>query len=78
MAHLASRPGAELAVKMKLNVRYCGCARPVWFAVRPEVAQQIRHRRWSQLFHVAQRQPAYTAKLLFKLAGDIGVYRKVA
>ena len=73
------RRASRLAVQMQLHVVEAGGGRPVRLAVRPELAEQIGHRRRGrQQLRGSQRQRADRAHLLLELARDRGVERQVA
>ena len=77
MSHFAPRSGFRFAVKMQLDVRRLQGVLPDGFAARPNVAEQICHRRRAVKFGRAERQTADGAKLLFKLRRDAGVKRQM-
>ena len=78
MPHLAAGACRSFSVKVQLHVGQLTRGGPIRFAVGPEVAQQIRHRRRPQQFRRTQRQTADGAELLFELARDARVKRKVS
>ena len=67
-------PGAAPAFRTDAaSRRETRSARPIRFAIGPEIAQQIRHRRRTVHLRRSQRQSAHRAQLLLELAGDAGV-----
>ena len=64
MPHFAPRTSLGLAVKVEFYVRDLNCSRPIWFAVRPGIAKEVRHRCRPVEFGRPERQPANRPKLL--------------
>ena len=77
VAHLAAWPRLGLAVEVQLDVWERAQRGPVGLARRPQVAQQVHHRRRRELARRAERQAAHRAHLLLELAGHARVEREV-
>ena len=76
----SSAPDAACALPYRCSLT-SGIAqggRPVRLAVRPQIAEQVGHRRRLQQLGRAERQAADRAQLLLELAGAAGVERQVA
>ena len=50
MAHLAARPRLQLSVEMQLHAGKRAGRAPIGFAISPQIAQQVRHRRGTMHF----------------------------
>src|SRR2546421_9072374 len=68
MTHLSPWSRMMLRVKMQTNAADAESRRPVWFAVFPDIAQQIRHGSRTNQIRRAQRQSANGAHMLLELA----------
>src|SRR5256885_14888143 len=69
VTHLSARSRVMLAVKMQMNVVDAESGHPIWFAVSPNITQQVRHGGGTNQIRRAQRQSTNRTHMLFELAG---------
>jgi hypothetical protein len=68
----------KFAIQVQLDFRYQEGSSPIGLAVRPEIAEQIRHGCRPQKLSRAERHPAYGSQLLLELAGHACINRQVS